>query len=253
MSRIRHITTAQLILCYAFILTSLFCPSQSFARTSPFHGSGLEETKFMKLLKKELAFDYMMKDYRKVRDILYDELSENPLQALPILNYILNTPSVFNYSISNGPLTVVLDNSKKWPVEVSIGKNTSFVIHGHTSRQVKLDPGYHSLVFFIRELDYLEELRLPVVSPLENNSYLIYNIGRKNSYRITYFDKRKDLRRDCDKTRGWPKLLRTPECLWLQCTELFPEPVERKTFASLEETETHPPVKSIFRINAKKR
>jgi hypothetical protein len=228
-------------------------PLFTFAKPSSFNQTILEETKYMNLLKKELAFDYVMKDYKRVRDILYDELSNNPLQALPILHYIVNTEAVFNYSMSRGPLTVILDNSKKWPVEVSIGKNTSFVIAGNSSKEIKLDPGYHSLVFFIDEINYLEELRLPIVSPPEEKCYLIYNIGRKNSYQITYFDKRKELRKDFDKTRGWPELLRTPECLWIQCTELFPENTERKYFSPLEEAEAQPPVKSIFRLKENSR
>ena len=215
--------------------------------------ASLEETEYINLLKKELAFHYKMKDYKMVRDILYDELSCHPLQALPILNYVLATRSVFNFSMSKGPLTVVLDNSLKWPVEVSIGKNTVFTIKEHSSKQVKLEPGYHLIVFFIDELDFLEELRLPAISPPGDRCYLIYNIGKKNSYRITDFESRKEFRKDSDRSRGWPQLLRTPECFWIQCTELFPVKVKRNIFSRLGETEKYPPVKSLFRLSSKYR
>ena len=229
-------------------------PVTAFGVTIDLENMGcLEESRYITLLKKELAFYYRMEDYKTIRDILYDELSDHPLQALPILEYILSDRPVFNFSMSNGPLTVILDNSRKWPVEVSIGNNTKFIIKEHSSRQIQLDPGYHSLVFFIDELDYLEEIRLPVISPPGDKHYLIYNIGNKNSYRISHFETRKELRKNSDKTRGWPHLLRTPKCFWIECTELFPQRVKLNIFARLGEAEKAPPVKTLFRLSSKNR
>jgi len=219
-------------------------------KVSPFK-ENRETSKYINLLEKELTWNYTMRNHKALLDIVYEELEDHPRQALPLLEYVLTHPRIFNLAKDNGLMQVVLDNSFNWPVRITIGINTIFTIPPYSSKIIKLTPGYHELIFFSKHLNFLQEITIPAISPQNNSCYLIYNIGGRNSYRICHFNKRKELRKDNDKTRGWPEILRKPECFWIKCTELFPQKNNFNRFARKNVYDKEAPVTSLFRLSAK--
>ena len=208
--------------------------------------------RFFSLLEKETEFFYTMKDYKAIRDILYDELDSHPALALPILHYFMEHTPVYNYSVSTGPLTVIFDNSLKWPVDAMINDDTTFRLDGFSAKTMELPPGWHHLTFFSNEIHYLKEMKLPVVSPPSKDTYLILNIGEKNSYSIRHFDKTTSLRTRADPVKGWPILIRKPQALWITCSEIFPVLDRRRPMVPLDPSHWKRSVKSLLRIQQKK-